>query len=288
MSGRALAAMWMLAGGIWLAGCKTDSLHRQPEAPPGPTTDLEQPAGIDFTDVRIVEQTEVDLVEQMVRYRAMYARYLVQLKEYYERNGMIDKLVWAEHELADLRQVKPYKYILAAEVPAEDLSPTESIPEADALFEEARQTMEEGGHGVPAVYHEGRMKEALSKFKELIVKYPSSDKIAESAYWCGYIHKEYFKGDELIAVRWFERAWQWDPYLQLPARFEAAVVYDFRLHERAKALELYRAVLEQENFSKSNRLFAADRMEQLTSEEESHLAPQEMQQVPGPTTRPGG
>ncbi len=280
MSGRALALVWVLACGVWAVGCKTDALHGQPEAPPGPTTDLETPEGVDFSDVQMVERAEVDLVEQVARYRALYARYLRELKGYYERNGLVDKLAWAEHELDDLRHVKPYKYLLAAEVPAGDLSASESIAEADALFAEAQAIMKEGGHGTPALYYERKMKEALSKLKELIVTYPSSDKIAAAAYWCGYIHKEYFKGEELIALRWFERAWQWDADLELPARFEAAVVYDFRLHERAKALELYRAVLDLERFGKSNALFAADRIEQLTIEEQSHLAPQEENQVP--------
>lgn len=278
MSGRGM--VWMVAGLVGLAGCKTDALHREAEAPVGPTTELERPEGVEVEPVRVVDQEEADLVEQVLMHRAMYARCLRVLRDYYERTGLVDKLAWAERELDDLRHVKPYRYLVGAEIPAGSLRPSESIAEADALYAEAQALMKEGGQGVPALYYERRMKEALGKLKELIGKYPTSDKIAEAAYWCGYIHKEYFPGDELIAVRWFERAWQWDPEVPLQARFEAAVVYDFRLHERAKALELYRAVLEHETFNRSNVRYATQRIEELTSEEESHLAPARESQLP--------
>ncbi len=278
----ARASVWVLGVAVCacLAGCKTDALHGEPEAPAGPTTDLTNPENVEVESVRVIGQQEVDLVEQVVRCRALYARYLEALREYYEKNGLVDKLTWAEHELDDLRHIKPYKYLLAAEVPDTAFQPVDSIAEADALFDEAMQLMKKGGHGVPALYYERKMKEALTRLKQLLREYPTSDKIAEAAYWCGFIHKEYFKGDERIAVRWFQRAWEWDPDIQLPARFEAAVIYDRRLHERAKALELYRAVIEYETFNKSTMLYAADRIEQLTDEEESYMAPDAATQVP--------
>ena len=45
--------------------------------------------------------------------------------------------------------------------------------------------------------------------------------------------------------------------------------------------------MELEKSGKSNALFAADRIEQLTIEEQSHLAPQEEDQVPASATGPG-
>jgi len=240
---------------------------------------MANPEGYDPADFRVVAQTEVDLVEQVIRHRALYVAHLQKLRDYYEENGMIDKLRWAEWELADVSRIKPYRYLLSAEVPETDYRPTESIPEADALLAQAKTLMKEGGHGVPALYNEQKMKEALATLKQLLAEYPSSDKVAEAAYWCGLIHKEYFPGDELIAVRWFERAVEWDPDIQLPARFEAAVVYDLRLGERDKALTLYRAAIEHERFNRSGTLYAADRIEELTDEKESYLAPQSNDQA---------
>jgi hypothetical protein len=41
-------------------------------------------------------------------------------------------------------------------------------------------------------------------------------------------------------------------------------VYDYRLHDRDRALELYRGAMEQEAAFKSNARFAARRIEELT------------------------
>ena len=42
------------------------------------------------------------------------------------------------------------------------------------------------------------------------------------------------------------------------------MTYDFRLHDRARALELYRQVLDAETGNKSNVSFAVTRIDQLT------------------------
>lgn len=206
MNRNAWLLVCVIAVATGLAGCRTDGLHRRDPAPEAPTTDMMQPEGFDASAFRVVAQGEVDLVEQMIRYRALYANHLRALRDYYVENGLIDKARWSERELMDLSRVKPYKYLLSAEVPDTGYRPSESIAEADVLFDRAQALMKEGGQNVPALYYEQRMKEALATLKELLATYPTSDKVAEAAYWCGYIHKEYFPGDDLIAVRWFERA----------------------------------------------------------------------------------
>jgi hypothetical protein len=135
------------------------------------------------------------------------------------------------------------------------------------------------------------MLQALDVFVDLIRRYPSSNKIDDAAFWCGEIHKEYLKDQEPIAVRWYERAYTWDPDTPHPARFQAAVTYDFRLHDRARALELYRRVVDTETANKSNVSFAVTRIHQLTAEREDappEPAPQpgEMFGFPADTPRP--
>ena len=66
---------------------------------------------------------------------------------------------------------------------------------------------------------------------------------------------------------WYRRAWQWDPKIQLGARFQAAVVYDYRLKNKDKAFELYQAVLLHEHQDASNRRFAQQRIAELMSTE---------------------
>jgi TolA-binding protein len=140
----------------------------------------------------------------------------------------------------------------------------DQIKEADALYEKGLELMRRGGHGVPVIYRQDRMIEAAETFRDLIKRFPSSDKIDDAAFLCGEIHKEYLPGQEQIAVKWYERTWTWNPETPHPARFQAAVVYDYRLHDRNRALELYQSVVRNESANKSNVRFATRRIHELT------------------------
>jgi len=255
-----------------VVGCKTDELAGpERESAVGPMTNLESPAGIDVPNVKL-DRTEVDLVEELLLHRAMYARLLRALNTYYTENGNETKAVWARSELNDLKRVKPYRYILDSEVPVLAMTPSESIAEADQLYDEACALMKKGGHGVPALYNQETMKLALAKFKELVDRYPTSDKIDDAAFFIGEIHKEYFEEkDNTLAIEWYKRAIQWNPNTPHPARFQIAVAYDYRLHEREEALYWYQQVLECEpDIEKTNTVFASNRIRQLTTEKTRH------------------
>jgi tetratricopeptide (TPR) repeat protein len=268
--------------GITAGGCKTDELAApERDVAAGPVTSLENPPGIDLPSVPVANRSEVDLVEEMLLHRAMYARLLRALATYYTENGYHEKAVWAQTELNDLRRVKPYRYILDAEAAGAALSPTNSIAEADQLYEEAMDLMKKGGHGVPALYNQETMKRALAKLKQLVNEYPSSDKIDDAAFHVAEIHKEYFEEkDNSIAAAWYKRAIEMNPDTPYPVRFQLAVLYDYRMHEREKALHWYNEVLEEEaELEKTNTAFAKARIRQLTSEE--------TRLVPGETVPPG-
>lgn len=247
-----------------LTGCNTTAVWKPRQDVQGPTTKIDHPEGIDVPDIVITDAQEVDLVEQLLMYRANYHRSLQALHDYYRERGFETKRIWASHELADANRIKPFRYLLSAEIPSDRLVPRDSIPQADQLYERGLALLNEGGHGIPVFYRDDKMRQALSVFRQLIEKYPSSDKIDDTAFFCGEIHKEYFKGEDRIAVRWYERAFTWDPQTPHPARFQAAVVYDYRLHDRDRALELYHDVLTREKSNKSNLAFATRRIEQLT------------------------
>ncbi len=249
---------------VVLAGCNTDPVWAERQAVDGPVTPIDAPEGIVLPDIQVAGAQEVDLVEELLTHRAMYHRMLRQLHDYYESHGREQKRRWAAAELDALGRVRPFKYLLSAEIPAQDLQPIDSIAEADAMYQRGTRLMKEGGHGVPALYREQVMLDALGVFVELIRKYPSSDKIDDAAFWCGEIHKEYLKDQEPLAVRWYERAYTWDPDTPHTARFQAAVTYDFRMHDRARALELYRQVVDLESHNKSNVAFAVRRIHELT------------------------
>lgn len=259
----------------------------QKNRPQVPLCSLEYPAGVDLPTIEVAGRQEVDLVEEMILHRTMYGRFLRALAEYYADAGEVVKLEWALDELNDARYVKPYRYILDAITPVASLRPTQSIPEADLLYNEGLAYMKKGGHGTPVFYNQQVMKLALAKFKELVYEYPTSDKIDDAAFYIGEIHKEYFKeNDNKIAVRWYKRAIDWNPTTPHPARFQMAVVYDYRLHEREEALRWYQAVLEDEaDIDESNNNFSVTRIRQLTVER-TRYAPGEP--TPGRAHEPSG
>jgi len=206
---------------------------------------------------------EVDLVEALLTERAEYVRTLTELRDYYREHGYAIKQSWADFELDGFRKVKTFRYVLDSEVASERLRPTNQIPEADALYQRGQDLLKKGGRGIPGLYHQTTMIEAADVFRELVEKYPTSDRIDDAAFFLGEIHKEYLPDQEQIAVKWYERSWTWDPATPHPARFQAAVVYDFRLHDRDRALELYQSVLKEESASGSNVRFANRRIRQL-------------------------
>jgi hypothetical protein len=261
-----IAAVGLALTLMVFTGCKTDKLNPEKiERPPGPVTTIENPSGTNVPEVSIAGRDELDIVEELVTHRTQYAQLLRALARFYTERGMADKAMWAKSELADLQRVKPYNYIADAATPVETLRPKDSIPEANKMFEEGMELMKKGGHGVPIFYNQTIMKQALAKLKEMVEKYPTSDKIAQAAFYIGEIHKEYFEEkDNDVALLWYKRAIDWDPNVQLPVRFQMAVLWDFRLHNREKAIYWYQEALKYEQFNGSNMTFSKRRIKELT------------------------
>lgn len=268
---------------IIVAGCNTDPIWEPRQETEGPVARMDRPEGLDLPDIALGNVTEPDLVEQMMTHRAMYHRTLSALHDYYRDRGYESKRLWAARELAELKRVKPYRYVVAAEVPQRSLNPTQGVAEADAMYDRGLTLMKEGGAGIPIIYREQKMKQALQMFRELIDRFPSSDKVDDAAFYCGEIHKEYFNGDERLAVAWYERAVQWNPSTPHPVRFQAAVIYDYRLHDRDRALEFYRRVLAEERDNSSNLSFATKRIDEITRDNPTDLDPRRLAE-----DRPGG
>lgn len=253
--------------GICLVGCRTDRTTARLNDPlareyaRAPRAADRSSPGVELS---IADAHEVDIVEALVANRNDYQRRLEQLRAFYESKGHLRKAGWAAFELKGLGGVQKFRYILDADVTSDALRPANLIPEAETMFAAAKDLMRRGGHGIPALYRQDRMIEAANMFRDMIQRFPSSEKIDDAAFFLGEIHKEYLPNQEEIAVRWYERAWTWDTYTPHPARFQAAVLYDYRLHDRDRALELYHAVLEHETATESNVRFATRRIHELS------------------------
>jgi len=205
------------------------------------------------------------LVEQVVSARRNYLDRMEAMESYYASAGDSFKQALAQNMRQRFDPVRTYRYFMSAEIPPADLKPTEVIPEADALFDRAVATHRKG-KPLPGVTDYDLQRKALMQFLLLVREYPRSTKIALAAYYIGDIYKEYFH-ENLRAVHWYERAWQWDPAVTKPARFQAAVVWDIRLKNYANALELYRASLQFDPPNWSNRVFAERRIDEMTRPE---------------------
>ncbi len=242
-----------------LSACNTDALFRDPAEPFGPVVAWQMTQPTENPDAG-----EVDIVESLAAHRHDYRRTLEALGRLYAERGNQAKCRMVEDELAGLERVQTFKYMLDAEVPPPSLEAAEQIDEADRLYIHAYGLLRRGGHGVLALYREELMIKSLKAFKTLIERYPASDKIDDAAFYCGEIHSGYLPDQELIAVRWYERAWQWDPQTPHPARFRAARLYDLRLQDRARALELYHAVTQHEAMNTAHVRVATGRIQQLS------------------------
>jgi len=187
---------------------------------------------------------EVGLVEAVASARKQYQRTLESLKAYYHQRGNNAKSVWVESELQGFQTTPRPRYLLAAEIAGPDLQPSERIEAADQLYQEGVHYKD-----YPA-FPPGKkeyLKIALEKFRTIIEKYPQSEKIDDAAFRMGEVYGGWYFQDYARAVQAYQRCWQWNPETEHPARFNAAKIFEEKLKNRAKAVELYNEVIAHTN-----------------------------------------
>ncbi len=215
------------------------------------------------------------LVEEMMETRQAYIAQMIELESAYLKAGDSMKANWARHQRERTEIVGVYPY-LTAEVPEHsvEVSPEMQIPEADKLYEEGLALYNEIS-GIPFAgtlkHNKDKVREALVLFKRVLNEYPKSDKVDDCAYYCGDIYKEYLREedpDNELAIRYYKWSFALDPNTPHTPRFQCAVVYEFRRHDRARAVEMYTRVLEtEESGNMSNARFSADRVAALSNED---------------------
>lgn len=212
----------------------------------------------------IANADEVLLVERVVLARQDWIAAMKQVADLYAQRGMSTPERCARVALERLDPVKTYMYFLDAEIPPATLRPTASIPQANALFDEAKSLFKQGKGFVPMFgTNVPRERRALELFRQLIRDHQNSDKIALAAYYIGDIYKEYFD-ENVRAVAWYQRAWEWDPNVTEPARFQAATVYDKRLRNYPMAVKCYEEALRRDPPRLANFDHARERLKELT------------------------
>ena len=148
---------------------------------------------------------------------------------------------WVEEELMGFHLLhKPSYNLDVQDVPPPSLEAKTNVREANELYKAA---MEYKGKGISNDYVLN-MRRAEVLLREILEKYPSSDKIADVAYQLGEIYESRAYKQYDRAARYYERSFQWMKGTKTDARLRAAVLYDRQLNERSKAIMLYREVVE--------------------------------------------
>ena len=185
--------------------------------------------------------TDVPLVERGLTARKEYQDSLKALFVHYTKAGDKLRAQWAERELLAFHLIwKPSYNLDVKDVPPPTLEASVNVKEANELYK-AAMTYKGRGTGDEYILN---MRRAELLLREVLEKYPNSDKIGDVAYQLGdmYEGRAYKQYDR--AARYFERSVQWAKGARSDARLRAAVLYDRQLNERSKAIALYRAVID--------------------------------------------
>ena len=217
--------------------------------------------------VNVTDVDEPSLVEAVVGARQQWTAALTKVRDLYAAKGLTFQANTVQRVVDRLDPVDLPVYLLSAELPPTTLRPTDVIPEADQMYAEAFRLWREGKGLIPGMTDYTKERRALILFKQLVQKYPSSNKIALSAYYIAEIYKEYFNKD-VLALAWYQRSWEWDFAVPEPARFQAAAVCE-RLRDFPKAVECYRASIQHDPERFGNAGWSRRRIKELTGQEYS-------------------
>jgi tetratricopeptide (TPR) repeat protein len=188
-------------------------------------------------DKKAPTASDVELVERLHAARKEYENSLKALYEHYARVGDRQRLKWAEDELLGYHLLfKPSYNLDVKDVPPPSLRAEQNIPAANELYR-AAMAYKDRGFGTEYVLNQRRAEILL---REILEKYPNSDKIADVAYQLGELYESRAFRQYDRAARYFERAYQWIKGGRTDARLRAAIIYDRYLNDRNKAIQLYR------------------------------------------------
>jgi len=236
-----------------LAGCNSTS----------PKTSSAENIQPDFQQADLQRATEMQLVEQMARYRNSYQVQLGKLIAFYDRQGNNLKSLWARQELDHLRFGPKRSYLVVAEVAGPDLRAGKTIELADQLYQEGLILHQQGRGKLGGVFQDRKkLYLALDKFNDLISKYSASDKIDDAAFQIAEIYNHCLK-DYRTAMLYYQRVWQWDTQTVLPAKFAVAKMYDEKLRDHVKAVDYYQQVINSDTSRTEHVTYAQNRIKAI-------------------------
>ncbi|AQQ70037.1 outer membrane assembly lipoprotein YfiO [Limihaloglobus sulfuriphilus] len=246
----------MLLAAVVMCGCSSNRSGRAREV-----VNPEEKNFYRLADLDVVDPQEIDLVENMATLRTQYYEALRELNKYYSLKGNYIKTQWSLKEIEDFNQASQYTYISPAQIVDVTPGAQRSIAAATELFYEAARIHDRATQYVVVKDKDG-LRRALAKYNQIIANYPESDMIDDAAYEAGTIYEEFKEYD--IALFYFEKALEWNPQIEYPARFHIAYLLDRKFGMKNEALPYYQQAVDLESSYRQNYEFALERIEVLT------------------------
>jgi TolA-binding protein len=183
--------------------------------------------------------SDLELAERLIVLRKNYQQTLEQLRFYYLQAGDQERAKMAEDELINWHRIRKHAFNENLDTPPPTLRGDVNIVDANNLLTRAL-LVKDHGYGTTYIDNQRRAEILL---QELLTKYPQSNKISEAAYWLGEIYES--KANEMYrrATWYYTRSYQWNDAASKDARLRVARLFDHKLHDQTKALEVYRDIL---------------------------------------------
>jgi hypothetical protein len=207
------------------------------QTPSKPSSDPKKSLPPDPASASATGASEAELVERTIAARKEYENSLRALYDYYHRVADKQRSQWTEQELMGYHLLfKPSYNLEIKDVPPPGLEAKVNIREANELYRSAMEYKGKG-FGNDFVLNQRRAEVLL---REILERYPTSDKISDVAYQLGDLYESRAFKQYDRAAKYFERSFQWKKGSATDARLRAAGIYDRQLNDRSKAIELYR------------------------------------------------
>ena len=207
------------AGVSWVWGCRggVGGSRNAKQAIDGASQDRPT-GGREHRRLRRPPRPTSRLVERCLAARKEYENSLKALYEHYAKAGDKIRLQWAEKELMGYHIMwKPSYNLDVKDVPPPTLEGRVNVKEANDLY---RTAMEYKGKGFGDEYILN-MRRAELLFREVLEKYPNSDKIGDVAYQLGDLYESRAYKQHDRAAKYYERSTQWVKGSRTDARLRA-------------------------------------------------------------------
>ncbi len=182
---------------------------------------------------------EEQLFAAVTKTRKIYRKALWELVQFYQTIGNLTRLRAARKELEGFdRSPQPLYGLLFAN--EKNVSPSENIPIANALFDEGKALKK----SYDIINKKAKLTMALEDFSRIISEYPESDKVDDAAFEIAEIYSGFFFKEYEWAAEHYVKSHRWNPESGRPARYLAAKIYDKKLRDYPKAAQLYREAAE--------------------------------------------